>query len=160
MDMVRCMQKLKNLSNEFWAEAISCVVYVLNRCPTRSVVGRTLEECWSNRRPSVRHLEVFGCIAYSHVPDTLRRKLDDKGEKCFFIGYSEDSKTYRLYNLTTVKVIISRDITFDDYGVWHWTPKSKETAEVVLPSTVSVESSKARSPFPAIGGSSHPQHEH
>jgi len=42
-------------------------------------------------------MKVFGCVAYAHIPDHLRKKLDIKGEKCNFIGYSEESKAYRLY---------------------------------------------------------------
>ena len=41
---------------------------------------------------SVSHLNVFGCVAYSHVQDELRKKLDKKGHKCIFVGYSEDTK--------------------------------------------------------------------
>ena len=37
MDMVRCMQKLKQLLKEFWAEVVATAVYILNRYPTKSV---------------------------------------------------------------------------------------------------------------------------
>ena len=40
---------------------------------------------------SVSHLKVFGCVTYAHVPNELRKKLD-KGHKCIFVGYSEDTK--------------------------------------------------------------------
>ena len=68
------------MPREFWAEAISTVVYILNRCPTKSVCDKTPKEAWSERKPLIWHLRVFGCIAYAHVPYQLRKKLDDKGE--------------------------------------------------------------------------------
>ena len=37
------------------------------------------------------HLRNFGCIAYAYVPETKRKKLDDRGEKCIFIRYNEES---------------------------------------------------------------------
>ncbi|CAL9028169.1 unnamed protein product, partial [Prunus brigantina] len=120
MDMVRCMLKLKNLPKYFWAEAVACAVYILNRSPSRSVNGRTPYEVWSGRKPNIQHLRVFGCIAYSHVPDHIRKKLDEKAEKCIFIGYSTVTKGYKLYNPKTEKVIISRDVTFDEQGTWDW----------------------------------------
>jgi hypothetical protein len=126
MDMVRCMLKAKQMPKEFWAEAVATAVYILNRCPTKSVQEKTPEEAWSGRRPSIRHLRVFGCIAYVHVPDQIRKKLDDKGEKCIFIGYSSNSKAYKLYNPETKKVIISRDVTFDEGGMWNWSSKSQK----------------------------------
>lgn len=35
-------------------------------------------EAWSNQKPEVGHLKIFGCIAYAHVTDQTRKKLDDK----------------------------------------------------------------------------------
>ena len=67
---------------------------------------------------SVTHMRVFGCVAYAHVLDQLRKKLDSKGEKCIFIGYSEESKAYRLYNPSTKKFIVSRDVQFIEEEAW------------------------------------------
>ena len=53
-----------------------------------------------------------GCIAYAHVPNEKRRKLDDKGEKCIFLSVSNYSKSYKLYNPITKKIFISRYINF------------------------------------------------
>ena len=98
MDMVRCMLKFKQLPKQFWVEVVATIVYILNRCPKRSAPDKTPKETWSGRKPAIQHFRVFGCIAYAHVPDQLRKKLDNKGKKCIFIGYSTDSKAYKLYN--------------------------------------------------------------
>ena len=90
MDMVSCMLKLKSMPKSFWTETIFCAIYLLNRGPIRSVPEKTFEKIWSGRRPFIGHLKVSRCIAYSHIPVRLRKKLDDKGEKCIFIGYSEN----------------------------------------------------------------------
>jgi hypothetical protein len=63
-------------------------IYIMNRTPTTAVHGMTPKEKYSGRKPYLSHLKVFGCIAYVHVPDELRIKLDLKAEKCVFIGYS------------------------------------------------------------------------
>eukprot|EP00253_Pinus_taeda_P022296 PITA_22296 len=118
MDMARSMLKAKNLPNDYWAEAINCATYILNRCPTKAVMNRVLEEAWSGRRQGVTHMKVFGCVAYAHIPDQLRRKLDRKGEKCLFIGYSEESKAYRLYMPSTKKFFVSRDVQFIEEEAW------------------------------------------
>uniref|UniRef100_A0A803MBX5 Retroviral polymerase SH3-like domain-containing protein n=1 Tax=Chenopodium quinoa TaxID=63459 RepID=A0A803MBX5_CHEQI len=49
-----------------------------------------------------------------------RRKLDKKSEKCIFIGYSPKSKAYRLYNPLSGKVIIRRDVQFNEEEFWNW----------------------------------------
>jgi hypothetical protein len=78
----------KNLPNYFWAKAVATTVYIMNRTPTTIVHGMTPEEKFIGKKPNVSHLRVFGCIAYVHVPDEKRSKLDPKAEKCIFIGYS------------------------------------------------------------------------
>ena len=44
----------------------------------------------------------------------LREKLDDHGQKCIFIRYNEESKAYKLYNPLTDKVVVSRDVIFNE----------------------------------------------
>ena len=110
--MVRSMLKEKNLPNEYWAEAANCAAYILNRCQTKAVMNRVLEEAWSGIKQGVSHMRLFGCVAYAHIPDQLRKKLESKRKKCIFIGYSEESKAYRLYNPSTNKFVISRDVQF------------------------------------------------
>lgn len=84
MNMVRSMLHCKKLPKSFWAEVVAYDVYLLNRCPVKCVCGKTPEEACSGKRPNLTHLKVFGCVAYAHIPDQLRKKLDDKAEKCIF----------------------------------------------------------------------------
>ena len=70
----------------------------------------TPQEAWSGRKPAVDHFRIFGCIAYAHVPYEKRKKLEDKSSKCVLIGVSETSKAYKLYDLLTKKVVVSRDV--------------------------------------------------
>ena len=90
--MTRRILKPRNLSNEYWAEAVACVVYVINRSPTKSVMNRVPEAAWLGMSCSVYHFRVFGSVAYAHVPKKIRGKLDDQSEKCISVGYSELSK--------------------------------------------------------------------
>lgn len=59
---------------------------------------------------------MFGCIAYVHVPDELRTKLDQKAKKC---GYSLEQKGYKCYNPVTRVVRVSRDVVFDELASWY-----------------------------------------
>ena len=75
-------------------------------------------EAWFKRKLKVDHFKIFGSTAYSHSPKENREKLDKKGEKCIFIGYSDESKGYRLYKPESRKLIISRDAIFDEGASW------------------------------------------
>jgi hypothetical protein len=118
--MVRSLLARGNISKNFWPEAVNWSIRVLNRSPTFSVQNRTPEEAWSGRKPAVDYFRIFGCIAYAHVPDEKRKKLDDKGEKCVFLGISECSKAYKLFNPLTKKIVTSRDVVFDEENTWDW----------------------------------------
>lgn len=103
-----------------WPEAVNWSVHILNRSPTLAVKNMTPEEAWSGRKPDVNHFRVFGCIAYAHIPDEKRRKLDNKGEKCIFLDVSDKSKAYKLYNPNTMKIVISCDVVSDEKETWSW----------------------------------------
>ena len=91
----------KNLPNYFCAEVVATATYIMNRTPTVAVHGMTPEEKFTSKKPDVSHLRMFGCIAYVHVPDEKRSKLDPKAKKCIFIGYSLEQKGYRCFNPST-----------------------------------------------------------
>ena len=75
---------------------------------------KTPYEAWSGDRSNVKHLRVFGCIAYAHVPKDERKKLDSKSRKCILLGYGAEIKGYRLYQGERGKVLHSRDVIFDE----------------------------------------------
>ncbi len=93
----------KNLPNYFWVEVVAITVYIMNQTPI-TVHGMTLEENFTGKKPDVSHLKVFGYIAYVHVPDEKKSKLDPKAKKCIFIGYSLKQKGYRCFNPPTRKL--------------------------------------------------------
>ena len=80
----------------------------------------TPEEAQSEPKPTVDHFRIFGGVAYTHIPDQKRKKLDDKGEKCIFLGVSDQSKAYKLYNPNTKKILISRDVVFYEDQILEW----------------------------------------
>ena len=79
MESAKAMMSQARLSSCFWAQAISTASYLRNRLITAALAdGKTLYEKWYDRKPNLEHFRVFGCIAYAHVSDCNRRKLDAK----------------------------------------------------------------------------------
>jgi hypothetical protein len=78
----------KKLPNYFWVEVAAIVIYIMNQTPIATIHGMTLEEKFIGKKPNVSHLRVFGCIAYVHVLDEKKSKLNQKAEKCIFIRYT------------------------------------------------------------------------
>jgi hypothetical protein len=71
-------------------------------------------------------LRVFESIGYTHVPDQELPKLDDKSKRYIFIGYNSSSKGYKLYNPNSGKIVISRDVEFDEEDFWDWSTQEEE----------------------------------
>ncbi|KAL0356305.1 UNVERIFIED_CONTAM: Retrovirus-related Pol polyprotein from transposon TNT 1-94 [Sesamum radiatum] len=126
LNMARTMLKKQGMPKEFWAEAVACAVYLLNRSPTRSLEKITPQEAWSGWKPSVKHLRVFGSICYVHVPEQQRTKLDDRSKKMVFLGYDESSKGYKCFDPIAKKVVISRDVEFEEDASWNWNTQKGE----------------------------------
>ena len=93
-----------------------------------AVKKKTQEEAWSGVKPSVEHFRVFGCVSHVHVPDSKRTKLDDKSLSCVLLGVSEESMAYRLYDPTSQRIIISRDVVFKEDKNWDWDKTYKESS--------------------------------
>jgi len=115
--MARTMLHSAKLPYIFWAEAINTATYIQNCCISRALdTNTTPEEIWSGQKPDIQHLRIFGCDAYALIKDH-QHKFAPKAEKCIFIGYSTESKAYRLWNKDKKWVIISRDVKFNESSV-------------------------------------------
>nr|GEU50950.1 retrovirus-related Pol polyprotein from transposon TNT 1-94 [Tanacetum cinerariifolium] len=77
---------------------------------------KTLIEEWSRKPAYYSKLRVFGCPAYYHVSEG---KLDPRGEKVIFMGYGDGVKGYRIWSPSEIRVIFSRDVTFDEDYLFH-----------------------------------------
>ena len=118
LEAARSMIFSAGLSKAYWSEAVTAAAYVHNKVITTST-GVTPYERWYGRKPDVSDLKVFGCMAYALVPDHERRKLDSKTQRLTFIGYGSSfgMKGYRLFHERRRKLIIRRDVTFDEANV-------------------------------------------
>ncbi|KAH9751653.1 hypothetical protein KPL71_014378 [Citrus sinensis] len=84
LDMVRSMLSYSSLLISFWGLAPETVVYLLNLVPSKSV-PKTPIELWSGRKPSLRHVRIWGSPA--HVLKPKANKMNSRSEVCMFVGY-------------------------------------------------------------------------
>ena len=124
VEAARSLMHTKRIPLELWGEAVDCSVYVQNRSLS-STVDVTPYEAWYGEKPDIAHLRTFGSRAFVHIPDSLRQKLDAKAQEVILVGYCKTSKAYRLWNPATRRIIISRDVIFDEDAPYD----SKPTAE-------------------------------
>ncbi len=115
MDLVRSMLQSSKLPKEFWAEAVAAAVYIRNRVPSRSLpAGETPYHHWMGKPPNLSHIRVFGCKCWFVIPKIHANKLDPRCKSGIMIGYSTQSKGYKIWDLESKSIIISRDVRFDE----------------------------------------------
>lgn len=132
MNVARAILNERNVPKVFWPEAVKWCVHVQNRSPTYAIENRTPEEAWSNMKPSVNYFQVFDCVSHVHVPDQKRSKLDDKSKICILLGVRDESKAYRLYDPITKKIVVSRDVVFEEEKSWGWGRTNEECKDDIL----------------------------
>ena len=90
-----------SLSLSFWEFAVDAAVHIYNHTPSCVIGWCTPHELWTTHVPDVSYFRIFGCLAYVHVPQGKRQKLDPRLVQMTFVGYEPGSKGYRLWNPTT-----------------------------------------------------------
>ncbi|KAL4035165.1 hypothetical protein IC575_003845 [Cucumis melo] len=113
MQMTRCMLHEKSLPKKFWAEAANTAVFLQNRLPTKPVKEKTPFEAWYGYKPSLKFLKVFGCLCFTHVPQSKRDKLDRRAS----LGPQ------------TGKIVVSRDVHFVEDEEWNFDDAEKKEAK-------------------------------
>ena len=131
VESARTMIIAKNLPLSLWAEAVNCAIYVLNRTVwTNGAV--TPYGAWAGKTPNLKHLRIFGSDVYVHTPKQFTRKFDARASKQIFVGYTEESTNYRVYDPKTMKVSIARNVVFNEkVGVSPANEEEKEEENAV-----------------------------
>ena len=96
---MRSMISHSSFPKSLWGEALKTVFYVLNRMPSKAV-NKIPYELWTGKRPSIKHLHIWGFPAEEWTYRPHERKLDSRTISCYFVGYVERSRGYKFYNPT------------------------------------------------------------
>jgi hypothetical protein len=75
-------------------------------------------EAWHGRNPDVSFLDTFRCIGHIEMTKPNLSKLEDRSTPMVFLGYEAGSKAYRLYDPRVWRVVVSRDVVFDEAASW------------------------------------------
>ncbi|GJR17088.1 retrovirus-related pol polyprotein from transposon TNT 1-94 [Tanacetum coccineum] len=114
VEAARTMLSASKLPLSFWAEAVATACYTQNRSIIISTHGKTAYHIINDRKPSIKHLHIFGCICYITRDGENLDKIKEKGDPCDMVGYSTQSKGYRVYNKRTRLIVESIHIKFDE----------------------------------------------
>ncbi|GJS86557.1 putative ribonuclease H-like domain-containing protein [Tanacetum coccineum] len=112
IEAARTMIANSFLPNTFWVEAVSTACYVLNRVLVTKPHNKTPYELVTGKLPIISYIRPFGChVTILNTIDHLG-KFEGKSDEGFLVGYSLQSKAFRVYNLETKRVEENLHITF------------------------------------------------
>ncbi|GJX09004.1 putative ribonuclease H-like domain-containing protein [Tanacetum coccineum] len=112
IEAARTMLADSKLPTTFWAEAVNTACYVQNRVLVIKPHNKTPYELFNGRPPTISFMRPFGCpVTILNTLDHLG-KFDGKADKGFFVGYSVNSKAFRVFNSRTRIVKETLHITF------------------------------------------------
>lgn len=125
-EKLRALLFESNLDYSYWPYAVEMAVFLINRSPTRTNPNfKTPFELWNGYRPDLKYLRTFGCTAYRHIPEEVRKqqvtakrrkgeiedaKLCPRAEKRILVGYTATG--YVVLDTETGKTTSSCDVRF------------------------------------------------
>lgn len=148
VEMTRSFLKSMKVPTTLWGEAVRHSIYVLNRLPTRTLTGRTPYEAWRNKKPTLQHVKVFGCVAHVKITGVHQRKLDDRSKSVVYLGSEPGTKAHRFYDPRTGAIVVSRDVIFDETRSWPWESQTCNSTESHMSNSAHVHN---YSPFELVG---------
>ena len=117
---VRTLLSDSGLGHSYWAEAAAYSIHTRNLIPSRRHPTKIPLESLTGRRQGVSHLRVFGSSVWAKIPTvhgtqvTGGSKLDPRSVACRFLGYALGAGNYKVQDLETRRVFVSRDVIFEE----------------------------------------------
>lgn len=102
------------LPEGFWGQAVVYLANILNATPSSALSDTTSFEVWNRRKPDLSAYRTFGCRAFVHIQKKERTAFGSHTRPCVFIGFEDGFKGWKVYDPKAKKVIISRDVIFDE----------------------------------------------
>nr|GEW55901.1 hypothetical protein [Tanacetum cinerariifolium] len=98
----------------FWAEEIATACFTQNRSLVIPRHEKTPYHIINDQKPSVKFFHIFGSLCYIVRDGKNLDKIKEKGDACIFVGYSTQSRAYRVFNKRTRVIMESLHVNFDE----------------------------------------------
>jgi hypothetical protein len=122
-EQINAMRDSSKRPNALWREISKAGVYLLNRTPRKRLGWKTPFEIFrskgdARRKPDMTNLRAYGCKAYAMTTTTMRqeqrlKRFSPKAWIRYLVGYTS-SNTFRIWNPVLNKVVIMRDVIFNE----------------------------------------------
>ncbi|GKD15060.1 putative zinc finger, CCHC-type containing protein [Tanacetum coccineum] len=131
VEAARTMLSASKLHLFFWAEAIATACYTQNKSIIIPTHEKMAYHIINGRKPSIKHLHIFGCTCYLTRDGENLDKMKEKGDPFILVGYTTQSKGYRVYNKRTRLIVESIHLRFDEIKEMSKTSVANDTSGLV-----------------------------
>nr|GEU70677.1 hypothetical protein [Tanacetum cinerariifolium] len=114
VEVARTMLSVAKVPLFFWAEAIATTCFTQNRSLVIPRHEKTPYHIINDRKPLVKFLYIFGSLCYIVRDGENINKMKEKGDACIFVGYSTQSRAYRVFNKRTRVIVETIHVNFDE----------------------------------------------
>ena len=112
LDVVRTFLIESCVPSHFWCEALSIVVYLINRLPSPTLNDDSPYFHLFGHALNYSNLHIFGCVCFVYLPAHERNKLIVQSIKCAFFGYAGTQKGLLCYDPHARRTRVSRNVIF------------------------------------------------
>ncbi|GJY28932.1 retrovirus-related pol polyprotein from transposon TNT 1-94 [Tanacetum coccineum] len=114
VEAARTMLSAAKVPLFFWDEAIAIACFTQNRSLVIPRHEKTPYHIINARKPSVKFFHIFGSLCYIIRDGENLDKMKEKGNACIFVGYSTQSKAYKVFNKRTRIIVETIHVNFDE----------------------------------------------
>nr|GFB19510.1 integrase, catalytic region, zinc finger, CCHC-type, peptidase aspartic, catalytic [Tanacetum cinerariifolium] len=114
VEAARTMLSTAKVPLFFWAEAIATACFTQNRSLLIPLHEKTSYDIINDQKPSVKFFHIFGSLCYIVRDGENLDKMKEKGDACIFVGYSTQSRAYRVFNKRTRVIVETIHVNFDE----------------------------------------------
>ena len=113
-EIARTLINEYGLPQYLWAEAINTSCYISNRVYFCKNTSKTPFKIYYLRKPNVSYFKVFSCKCFIlNTKDNLEN-FDVKSSEAIFVGYSNTSQAYIIFNRSILTIEESIHVKFEE----------------------------------------------
>lgn len=112
LEVARSLRFQASIPLSYWGDCVLTAVHLINRTPSSVLNHKTPYEILYEEKPDYAHLKIFGCLVFTSNPNIHTDKFSMRGVQCVLLGYPTHKKGYKLLNLITKQLFVSRDVKF------------------------------------------------